>query len=100
MRALRFGAGILNHVDPNQRISHVALVAVLLNTGYLPWRTRAEQNQGPNATRMSLSGRDRIEAAQSPPTRQRAALTSDTKRLSEDLTVRLRRSRDSEELRA
>ena len=100
MRALRFGAGILNHVDPNQRISHVALVAVLLNTGYLPWRTRAEQNQSPNATTMSLSGRDRIEAALSPPTRQRAALTSDTKRLSEDLTVRLRRSRDSEELRA
>ena len=100
MRALRFGAGILDHVDRHQRISHVAVVAVLLKAGYLPWRTRSEQSQSPNAATMSLSGRDRIEAALSPPTRQRAALSSDTERLSEDLTVRLRRSRDHGEFHA
>lgn len=100
MRALRFAAEILDHIDPLQRISHVALVAVLLKAGYLPWRTRAEQNQNPNAATMSLSGRDRIEAALSPPTRQRAALSGDTKRLSEDLTVRLRRSRAHGEFHA
>ena len=100
VRALRFGARVLDHVDPNQRISHVAIIAALLGAGYLPWRTREEQNRNPHAATMGMSGRDRIGAALSPPTRQRAALSSDTERLAEDLTVRLRRSRNSDESRA
>ena len=99
MRALRFGARLLDHVDPHQRVSHVAIVAVLFGAGYLPWRTREEQTRNPHAATMGLTNRDRIEAALSPPTRKRAALSGDTERLSEDLTVRLRRSRDSDEFR-
>ena len=78
-------------------ISHVAIVAALLDAGYLPWRTREEQNRSPHAATMGFSGRDRIEASLSPPTRQRAALSSDTQSLSKDLTVGLRRSRDGDE---
>ncbi len=99
-RALRFSAHVLDHVDPQSRISHVAVVVALLDAGYLPWRTREEQNRSPHAATMGLSGRNRIEATLSPPTRQRAALSSDTQRLSEDLTVRLRRSRDRDEFPA
>lgn len=99
-RALRFGAQVLNHVDPQCRVGHIAIVVALLDAGYLPWRTREEQNRSPHAATMGLSGRDRIEATLSPPTRQRAALSSDTQRLSRDLTVRLRRSRDRDEFLA
>ena len=99
-RALRFGAQVLNHVDPQCRISHVAIVVALLDAGYLPWRTREEQTRSPHAATMGISGRDRIEATLSPTTRQRAALSSDTQRLSNDLTVRLRRSRDGDEFPA
>ena len=49
---------------------------------------------------MGFGGRDQIEAALSPPTRRRTALSNDTMRLSQDLTVRLRRSRDRDEFRA
>ena len=94
MRALRFGARVLDHVDPRQRISHVAGAAALLKAGCLPWRTRAEHARNPNTATMGFAGRDRIEAGLSPPTRRRAALSSDTVRLAQDLTVRLRRNRD------
>ena len=97
--ALRFGAQVLDHVDPRQRISHVAIVAALLEAGHLPWRNRADYDRNPHMATMGFSGRDRIEAATSPPTCKRAALSSDTERLSEDLTVRLRRSRNNHEYR-
>ena len=100
MRALLLGARVLDHVDPRQRISHVAVVAALLAAGYLPWRTRADHDRNPNTATMGSAGRDRIEAELSPPTRPRAALSSDIMRLSQDLTVRLRRSRDRDEFRA
>ena len=100
MRALRLGARVLDHVDPRQRISHVAVVVALLEAGYLPWRTREEHDRNPNSATMGFGGRDQIEAALSPPTRTRAALSNDTIQLSQDLTVRLRRSRDRDEFRA
>lgn len=97
--ALRFGVRVLDRVDSRQRISHVAIVAALLKAGHLPWRNRADYDQNPHMATMGFSGRDRIEAAMSPPTCKRAALSSDTERLSEDLTVRLRRSRNNHEYR-
>ena len=100
MRALRFGAQVLDHVDPRQRISHVAVATALFEAGYLPWRTRDEHDRNPNSATMGFAGHDQIEAALSPPTRRRAALSSDTMRLSQDLTVRLRRSRDRDEFLA
>jgi len=99
-RALRFGARVLNHVDRRQRISEVAVAAALLGAGYLPWRTRKEQERNPNTATMGLGRVDRIEAILSPPTRKRAALLGDTKRISEDLTVLLRRSHGGDEFGA
>ena len=99
-RALRFGARVLNHVDRSQRISEVAVAASLLGAGYLPWRTRKEQERNPNTATMGLGRVDRIEAILSPPTRKRAALSGDTKRISEDLTVLLRRSHGGDEFGA
>ena len=100
MRALRFAARVLDHVDPRQRVSHVAVAVALLEAGYLPWRTREERDRNLNSATMGFGGRDQIEAALSPPTRTRAALSSDTIQLSQDLTVRLRRCRDRDEFHA
>lgn len=47
-RALRFAGWLLDHVDPVKRLSDVAVVAALLGAGYMPWRTRAEHQAGPN----------------------------------------------------
>ena len=89
--ALRFAGRVLDHVDPHQRISHVAIVTAVLGAGFMPWRTREEQARSPHSATIGLQHRDRVEATLSPPTRRRATLAHDAQRLSEDLTVRLRR---------
>lgn len=90
-RAIRFCARVLDHVDSAQRISHVAPVAALLGTGYLPWRTRAEHERSPNEATRGLGSDKLVIVALSPPVRRRAALRHDTQRMAEDFTVRLRR---------
>ena len=99
MRALRFAAAVLDHVDPRHRISHVAVAAAVLGAGYLPWRTREEHDRNPNTATMGFPGSDLAEATLSPRTRRRAALSNDAERLSEDLGVRLRRSREQDTFR-
>jgi hypothetical protein len=90
-RAIRFCARVLNHVDPAQRISHVAPVAALRGAGYLPWRTRVEHERSPNQAMMGFGSAEHVVVALSPPVRRRAALLHDTQRMTEDFTVRLRR---------
>jgi hypothetical protein len=90
-RAIRFCAGVLDHVDSAQRISHVAPVAAFRGGGHVPWRTRAEHDRSPNAATMGFGRADHVVVALSPPVRRRAALLHDTQRLAEDFTVRLRR---------
>jgi hypothetical protein len=91
VRAIRFSARVLGHVDPAQRVTHVVPVVGLRGGGYMPWRTRAEQERSPNAATMGMGNADHIVVALSPPVRRRAALAHDVQRLAEDLTVRLRR---------
>lgn len=90
-RALRFCGRVLDHVDPAQRVTHVAVVAAMRGSGHMPWRTRAEQKTSPNAASMSMRSADDIAVMLSPPVRRRTALLHDTQRLAEDFTVRLRR---------
>jgi hypothetical protein len=89
--AIRFCARVLDHVDPAQRISHVAPVATLRSAGYLPWRTRAEHERSPNQATMGFGSAEHVVVVLSQPVRRRAALLHDTQRMAEDFTVRLRR---------
>jgi hypothetical protein len=89
--AIRFCARVLDHVDPAQRISHVAPVTTLRGVGYLPWRSRAEHERSPNQATMGFGSAEHIVVVLSPPVRRRAALLHDTQRMAEDFTVRLRR---------
>ena len=89
--ALRFSARVLDRIDPVNRLSHFAVMASRSGAGYLPWRTREEQQASPNAGSMGLGGQNLVRASLIPAVRRRPALTHDTHTLAEDLTVRLRR---------
>ena len=90
-RAILLTAQVLDHVDPLQRISHVAIVAALLDAGWLPWRARQEHAGSPNSATMGFQNQHRMTAALSPPTCSRAALIQAAQQLAEDIAVRLRR---------
>lgn len=87
--ALSFGAWLLDKIDPTQRITHVALAALIEASDHMGWRTQAEQDASPNSGTMRMASR------QQPPTtstdRPRAALRFQAAELAEDLMVSLRR---------
>ena len=89
-RALGLSAAILEHIDPVQRISHVAIRAVLCGAGHWAWRTRVEQERSPHSVSMSSFPRDRVEAHLTPPVCRRAALRMQSRALADDLTAGLR----------
>ncbi len=90
-RVFRFAARLLDHIDPVSRLTHVAPLVAFLGAGYLPWRTRDEQQRSPNQASMGMGSRDESVVLLTPPVRRRAALVHDGTRLAEDFTVRLRR---------
>lgn len=90
-RALRLAGRVLDRVDPQHRISHIAVAAGLLNAGYLGWTTRQERNRNPSTATMNPFGQDRVQAELTPSNRVRAALLGDSEGLANDLAAVLRR---------
>jgi hypothetical protein len=87
---LGFANLLLDHVDGVQRLTHVAIASSIEASGYMGWRTRAEQDSSPN------SGTIRMGDAQLPPVSlhvARAKLRMGAHELAEDLMVKLRRQR-------
>lgn len=93
IKALKFAAWTLSYIDPNERLSHVA-IAVALGEGYhLGWRTRREHEASPNSGSIRMpSGNGPARVSLSPPHRSRAALRVEHEKLAEDLVVLLRRA--------
>jgi hypothetical protein len=91
IRAIRFAAPVLDHIDATQRLTHVVPVVGLLGVGYTPWRTRAGQERSPNTASMSSVRPIRLWLRPPRSVRRRAAFLHDTHRRAEDLTVRFRR---------
>lgn len=89
-RALRFAGWLFGEVDPVGRVSDVVPLVALTGGGYLPWRLRAEHAANPQSGTMGKGGED-IRVTLTPLRRHRAALTHDTERIAEDVTVLLRR---------
>jgi hypothetical protein len=90
-RSLRFAARILDHIDSLGRLTHVAPVVAVVGAGYLPWRTRVEQERSPNAATMGIGSSSDVVVALTPPVRRRPALIHDTAPLAMDFAVRIRR---------
>lgn len=88
VNAIAFADWVLDHIDPTQRMTHVALAAKIEAADYMGWRTQAEQDANPNTGTMRMaSAPDRPVHLDRP----RGALKFDAKRISEDLMVPLRR---------
>ena len=92
LRALRYGAWALDHVDPGGRLSRVAIVAAVTGADYFGWRTRAEHEQSPDQAQV-YTGPPPEPVGLSPPDRARAALRMNANEIAQDLCVRLRRAR-------
>jgi hypothetical protein len=94
--ALAYAVWLLDHVDPTQKLTHVALAARLsASSSYFGWRTRAEHAARPNTASLAGFGRDdrREEPVLlTPAHRPRAALKMDAPNIVEDLLTLLRRA--------
>jgi hypothetical protein len=90
-RALRFGAWLLDKIDPNHRLAWIAPTAALVGAGQLGWMTRAEYNAKPNAVTIGMRGDEPIFATLTPAARPRASLRPQAPEFAEDLMVLLRR---------
>ena len=89
--ALRFTVGVLNQIDPVQRLGRVVPMAGLVGAGYMGWRTREQARRNPNSVQMSMGAGDIAIVALSPPSIPRPVLGAKAAELAEDLTVLLRR---------
>ena len=92
--ALRYANWLLAHIDPTERLTHVALAARVSGQSVYGWRTRAEQAASPNSGSVMGWGDDgkRTQAVQlSPAHMKRAALTMSANNLVNDLVALLRR---------
>lgn len=86
--AIAFSAWLLDHIDPTQRATRVAMAARIEAVDHMGWRTQAEQDANPSSGTMRMGG-----SPERPSTleRPRAALNFDAARLAEDLMVPMRR---------
>jgi hypothetical protein len=86
--ALGFAAGVIERIDPTQRLTHLGVAAHILGGEYLTWRTRAQQLASNGSMQMNIGRNERQPVAI--PIR-RAAIRLDRTPLVEDLIVPLRR---------
>ncbi len=88
--ALAFASWTFDHVDPTQRLTHVAIAASISGGDYMAWRTQRESEASPN--RISLGTGNN---AHTPVyvCQARPALRLNSAHIVEDLLVPLRRQR-------
>ncbi len=80
-------------LDPHERLSDIAIAAVLRDVGYSGWTTRAARDRNPNRNSgMSINGREVIAARAEPLTRKRAAARAQVSAIAGDITATLRRA--------
>lgn len=92
--SLGYAAWLLSHVDPTERLTHVALATRVIGGGAYAWRTEREHAASPNSGSMMMFGQEAERDAPvmlSPEYMVRQTLTMNAARIVEDLIVLLRR---------
>jgi hypothetical protein len=86
---LAYGSATIEHIDPTQRLTHVAIAAYISGAEYRAWRTRAQNQASPNSMQVDPTGG----TGRRPVTIvvPRAALRLDRRAVVEDLLVPIRR---------
>lgn len=94
---LAFANLLLDHVDPTQRLTHVAIAATIHASHYMGWRTQAQQDASPNSGTMRMGDDEDLTPInlQVPRSKLRLAVHE----LAEDLMVKLRRQRTDDRRR-
>lgn len=92
-RAITYALAMLDRVlDPHERLSDLAIAAVLRDVGYAGWTTRAARDRNPNrSSGVSMRTHEVITARSEPLTRKRAAVRARVDAIAGDLTALLRR---------
>ena len=89
-RMLRFGAFLLERIDPVQRVTRVAPVVSLMNAGYAGWQDKTTYESTRGSVVMGRGG-ELITVQLTPPDIARPLLAQKAASFAEDLTVLLRR---------
>jgi hypothetical protein len=94
---LAFANLLLDHVDPTQRLTHLAVAAAIDASDYMGWRTQAEQDASPNSGTIRMGNGEYLAPVnlQVPRPKLRLAVHE----LAEDLMVKLRRQRTDDRRR-
>ncbi len=87
--AIGYTAAAIEHIDPTQRITDVAIAARISGAEYRAWRTQAQHAASPGSVSIGHNGNR--EDGPVVTVQRRAALRLDRTRLIEDLLVPLRR---------
>lgn len=88
--SMRYAMAAMDKLDGNERLTDIAIAAVLRDLGHMGWRTRAERDRSPNAAPMNMRGAEVVSANLEPLTRKRPALRQQVDSISRDLTAILR----------
>jgi hypothetical protein len=92
--SLSFVTWLLSHIDPTERLTHVALATRVIGGSMYGWRTEREHAASPNSGSIMMFGQEAGRDAPvmlSPDYMVRQALTMNAARIVEDLIVLLRR---------
>ncbi|MGB8477996.1 MAG: DUF4062 domain-containing protein [Acidobacteriaceae bacterium] len=85
--ALEYCCWLFDHVDPTQRLTHIAVAVTLVGADHMAWRTLRESEANPNSMSLGSGGQYSPVSVHRP----RAALRLDATHVVEDLVVPLRR---------
>ena len=57
---LAFANLLADHIDPTQKLAHIAVAVTIEASDYLGWRTQAEQDASPNSGTMRMGGDEEL----------------------------------------
>lgn len=91
--SLEFAAGLLDHIDPTHKLTHVVPALNLYEASSRTWRTRAEHERNRTSGTMNMYNSNEEPVVLRPAHRTRGALRRDASAIGEDFAVLLRRAR-------
>jgi len=87
VRAIKFSSRTLDSLDPRRQLTEATIVAALIDTEYIIWRTRKQRTEDPNAGSTSMTAPNEIIAFAEPALGSRGSLISRAVELAEDFVA-------------
>jgi hypothetical protein len=87
VRAIKFSSRTLDSFDPGRQLTEVTIVAALLDSEYIIWRTRKQRAEDPNTGSASMTAPNEIIEFAEPALSPRGSLISRAVELAEDFVA-------------